>query len=312
VKQLNKKLLKKTFEDVPCNLCGSKEYKILYKECYNKETQKDLIEKFRAAGDETLIDQVVKCNKCGLIYINPRIKSDLILKGYSEGSDEVFVSQARGRELTFAKSLRTINKYCPKKGRILDIGTAGGSFLYVAKKDGWDVHGVEPNKWMAAWGKKHYGVDIKPGTLFDHKYPDNYFDVVTLWDVLEHVPDPSKTLKEVNRILKKGGLLVVNYPDIGSWIAKLLRRKWMFLLSVHLWYFTPKTIKLMLNKHHFSILKIKPHFQQLALGYLAHRTKAYNKLISSIGEKIVHKLGWHNKQASYWIGQTLIIAKKVV
>jgi len=307
---MNKQLMKKTFENVKCNLCGSNNYKILYKPRYEAETQHDLIQKFRAAGDETLVDQVVKCKKCGLIYITPRIKDELIIKGYSGGSDETFVSQAKGREMTFAKSMKLIDEYYPSKGKILDIGTAGGSFLYAAKNDGWDVYGVEPNKWMADWGRKHYGINIKPGTIFDHHFPDNSFDVVTLWDVLEHVPDPSKLLTEINRILKKDGILVVNYPDIGSWIARLLRRKWMFLLSVHLYYFTPRTVRKILEKKHFKVLKIKPHFQSLALGYLAFRTKAYSKFIGTIGEKVVKKIGWNNRQASYWIGQTLVIAKK--
>ena len=295
---------------MPCNLCGANNYKVLYEARYENETQKDLIEKFRAAGDETLIDQVVKCKKCGFIYVNPRIQGQYILQGYSEGSDETHVGQAKGRELTFAKNLKLINKYAPKKGRILDIGTAGGSFLYVAKKDGWEVHGVEPNKWMAQWGKKHYGIEIKPGDIFSNKYPDKYFDVVTLWDVLEHVPDADKTLKEINRILKPGGLLVVNYPDIGSWIARVLKRKWMFLLSVHLYYFTRRTIKLMLKKNGYEILKIKPHFQSLSFGYLIFRTGAYSKLLQKIGKIMIKTLKIQDKQVSYWIGQTLVIARK--
>lgn len=305
--------IKHLFEHLPCNLCGANNYKVIYPARYENETQADLIEKFRAAGDETLIDQIVKCKKCGFIYVNPRIKSAMIVQGYSEGSDETHVGQAKGREITFAKNLKIINEFRPNKGRILDIGTAGGSFLYVAKKNGWEVHGVEPNKWMAKWGLKHYGIDIKPGTIFDHKFPNKYFDVVTLWDVLEHVPDAAKTLDEVNRILKPGGILVVNYPDIGSWIARVLKRKWMFLLSVHLYYFTPKTIRIMLKKHRFKTLKIKPHFQSLALGYLIYRTKGYNALFrfaANIGEKVIKILKWENKQFSYWIGQTLVIARK--
>lgn len=302
--------IKHLFEDFPCNLCGADNYEVMYEARYENETQKDLIEKFRAAGDENLIDQVVKCKRCGFMYITPRIKGKYILEGYSSGSDETHVGQAKGREITFARSLREINGLKPKRGRILDIGTAGGSFLYVAKKAGWEVHGVEPNDWMAKWGKKHYGIDIKQGDIFKNKYEDKFFDVVTLWDVLEHVPDPSKTLDEVNRIMKKKGILVVNYPDIGSWIARLLKRRWMFLLSVHLFYFDRRTIRTMLNKHGFKVKKIKPHYQSLELGYLVFRMGAYSKLLQNLGEKIVKLFKWENKQVKYWIGQTLVIAEK--
>lgn len=303
--------LKKYFEEVKCNLCGKNNYKIIYKDKYTDSvTKKDLLEEFKAAVDVGTIEQVVKCKNCGLIYNNPRIKEEIILKGYSEGANIEHVGQAKGREITFAKQLKLINKYKPNKGKILDIGTAGGSFLYVAKKDGWDVHGVEPNKWMAEWGKEHYGIPIKPGDIFANKFPDKTFDVVTLWDVLEHVPDPTKTLNEINRILKPKGILVVNYPDIGSWIARILKRKWMLLLSIHLYYFTPKTIKSILNKNGFKTLKIKPHWQSLSFGYLIFRTGEFSKALQKLGKLMIKVLGWKDKQVSYWIGQSLVIARK--
>lgn|SRR3989338_7192531 len=298
------------FEKVPCNLCKSEDYDVVYKANYENEKDSDINQKFRASGDELLIDQVVRCKKCGLKFINPRIKSNVIVKAYSEGEDPVFVSQADARERTFAKSLKRIEKYAKNKGRILDVGTAGGSFLGAAKKMGWETYGCEPNKWMAKWGEKRYGIKIKPGTLFDQNYKDNFFNVVTLWDVIEHTPDPLEVLKECNRILKKDGIMVVNYPDIGSWIARIMGRKWLFLTSVHLYYFTPRTIKLMLNKAGFEVLTIKPHFQNLELGYLFFRAGSYSKLISKIGGWFVKILGLEHKLAPYWLGQTFLIVKK--
>jgi len=299
--------MKSSIEYPNCNLCGSNSYKVIFKGIPDEGG--DISEKYKSSGNEIATDQIVKCNKCGLMYVNPRLKSELIIKGYSEGSDEKFVSQAKGREITFKKSLKLIEKYS-KKGRILDLGTAGGSFLYVAKQNSWEVYGIEPNKWLCKWGKKHYNLDIKQGTISDVKYPKEYFDVVTLWDVLEHTPSPREVLTEVNRILKKNGLLVVNYPDIGSWIAKLMRSKWIFLLTVHLYYFTPRTIKMMLKKTGFEAFKIKPHFQKLSLGYLVYRTQPYSKMLHRIGEKTVNLLRIGNLQIPYWLGQTLVLARK--
>lgn len=300
----------KIMENVACNLCGSNDSRIIHKSKYNKVmNEQELIEKFRSSGDETLIDQVVKCNKCGLMYINPRISPDLIFRGYSGGEDPNFVSQAKGRELTFARCFKQIEKY-KKKGKILDVGTAGGSFLAVAKRKGWDVYGCELNKWLCNWAKKNYGIDVKQGDIFKQKYKDNSFDVVTLWDVIEHTPDPMAVLKECNRILKPNGLIIVNYPDIGSSIARVMGSKWIFLLSVHLYYFTPKTIKKALRKSNFVVLKIKPHFQSLALGYLIFRMKAYSKLLHNLGKIFVNITGTKKMQMPYWLGQTLVIAKK--
>ena len=134
--------------------------------------------------------------------------------------------------------------------------------------------------------------------------------MVTIWDVLEHTPDPKEVLRECRRILKKKGLLVVNYPDIGSWIARIMGRKWVFLLSVHLYYFTRRTMVKMLQDSGFSVLKIKPHYQQLALGYLFSRSKAYVGHVGAIGENISRMLGMGGVNIPYWIGQTLVIAQK--
>jgi len=302
--------MEEDYETVNCNLCGSNDCKVLIKPKYDLEKQKNLKEKFRSSGDETLIDQVVKCKKCGLIYVNPRIKAQKIVEAYSEGSDETFVSQEKGRAITFKRCLKLFKKY-KKDGKILDIGTAGGTFLHVAKQQGWEVYGIEPNKWLANWGKEHYGIDIKSGTLFDYKFEENFFDVVTLWDVLEHMPNPKKALLEINRILKPNGLLVVNYPDIGSWLSKVMRSKWIFLLSVHLYYFTPKTIKGILKTTGFKTIKTKPHFQTLQLDYLIFRMQAYSKALHKLGKTTTKMLRIGNLQIPYWLGQTLVIARKI-
>lgn len=298
-------------ENVACNLCGSNDYEVVYPPQYEKANPEKIVETFRSSGDEVLIDQLVRCKKCGLQYLNPRIRQELILEGYSGGTDETFISQLEGRERTFEKSLNLIEGLVPGKGKILDIGTAGGSFLGVAKRHGWDVNGCEPSKWLAEWGSNYYGIKVHPGTVFDMKLNDAMFDVVTLWDVLEHTPDPSAVLNECRRILKPGGLLIVNYPDIGSSIAGLMGRKWVFLLSVHIYYFTKGTIRQMLKKTGFEVVKEKKHWQILELGYIFFRMKAYISGLAELGGKALKALRMEKAQIPYWMGQALVIAKKI-
>jgi 2-polyprenyl-3-methyl-5-hydroxy-6-metoxy-1,4-benzoquinol methylase len=293
-------------EHINCNLCGSPEYKVIFKGIHEEGAKR----KYKPSSYEVSKERIVKCSNCGLIYVNPRLKPEIVIKSYSEDSDETFISQAKGREATFIKCLKIIEKYAPQKGKIIDIGTAGGSFIHIAKQNSWEVYGIEPNKWLCNWSKKHYNLDIKQGTLFNANYPDNYFDVITLWDVLEHTPNPKKVLIEINRILKKGGLLVVNYPDIGSWIAKLMKSKWVFLVTVHIFYFTKRTIRIILQKTGFKPLRIKPHFQKLSLGYLVDRMEVHNKTLYKIGKKLVNSLRINNLQITYWLGQTLVLARK--
>jgi SAM-dependent methyltransferase len=162
---------------------------------------------------------------------------------------------------------------------------------------------------LAEWGSKHYNITVHPGTLFDLNLNEGSFDVVTLWDVLEHTPDPKAVLQECRRILKPGGILVVNYPDIGSSIARLMRRKWVFLLSVHLYYFTLQSIREMLKITGFDIVRQKKHWQILELGYIFFRMQAYVSGPAKLGSSIIKAIGMEKVQIPYWMGQALVIAK---
>ncbi len=295
-------------EHVPCNLCGTDDYEIIYPARYHEARPEAIMETFRSSGDEILVDQLVRCRQCGLQYLTPRLSSEVIIDGYSQGADEAFISQNAARERTFARSLENIEKLKPAKGRLLDIGTAGGAFLGVASCRGWEVLGCEPNRWMAEWGSDHYGIDIKAGTISDLSLPDAEFDVVTLWDVLEHTPDPMAVLQECRRILKPGGLLVVNYPDIQSLVARLMGRKWVFLLSVHLYYFTPATLRAMLEKTGFRVTRFKRHWQSLELGYILFRMQPYIPWLSRFGTRVVARLKLEHLQIPYWMGQVLVLA----
>jgi SAM-dependent methyltransferase len=180
----------------------------------------------------------------------------------------------------------------------------------VAARRGWEVAGCEPNRWLCEWGKKTYDLEIQPGTLFDHRYPDCAFDVVTVWDVLEHTADPLGFLAECHRILKPGGLIVVNYPDIGSWIARVMGRRWLFLISVHLYYFTRRTITEALRRACFEVVRMRPHFQWLEVDYVLRRGEPVAGVFARAAKRVIAGLGLSRSQVPYWLGQTLVVARK--
>lgn len=297
-------------EHVPCAVCSADDYQVIYPAQYEREKDVDLVQKFRASGDELLIDQLVRCRRCGFQYVNPRLSSDLILEGYTAGDDPTYVSQLEARERTFAASLDEIERAAGGKGRLLDIGTAAGAFVAAARDRGWQAEGCEPNAWLADWGSTHYGITIRQGSLFDQPYEEGTFDVITLWDVIEHTPDPRAVLDRCRALLKPGGILVVNYPDIGSWIARILGRRWLFLTSVHLYYFDRRTIRMILDKAGYTVETVRPHVQRLELDYILMRGAILSRVLSHAGRAVVKPLGLSRAQVPYWLGQTFVLARR--
>jgi 2-polyprenyl-3-methyl-5-hydroxy-6-metoxy-1,4-benzoquinol methylase len=300
-------------EHPPCNICGSTDFRVLLPARHDEPALSpgDLTRTFSSSSDERLTRQLVACAACGLQYVSPRLRAEAVLDGYAGGSDEAFVSQVRGREITFGRSLDVILRAWNRPpGRLLDIGTGSGAFLHVASQRGWQVDGCEPNRWLCEWARANYALNIRAGTVFEQHYPSAAYDVVTLWDVLEHTPDPRREVEEARRLLRVGGLLVVNYPDIGSWIASLMGRRWVFLLDVHLYYFTRATIRRLLEDTGFELLRLAPHVQRLGLGYVLHRATPYVGLPARAAGWLATRIGVAEWQIPYWMGQTLVIARK--
>src|SRR3989442_9944171 len=150
-------------ETVTCNLCGSSNYEVIYPPRYEAAAPNEIANIFRSSGDEILMDQLVRCQTCGLQYLNPRLRQDLVVDSYSVGSDEAFVSQVAARERTFAKSLDIIEKGAPQRGRVLDVGTARGSFLGGGKQSGWGGSGCELNERLCELGGRGSGISIYAG-----------------------------------------------------------------------------------------------------------------------------------------------------
>lgn len=288
-----------------CNLCGSRDYSPFLKN--SGSIEKEVF--FSTTSQSVAGESLVKCSLCGLIYVHPMPAGDFLKKEYSLRKENDYVKDIKGRMISFKNSVKSIKKY-RNSGKILDVGCAAGFFLKIAREEGFEVRGVEANRWLVDWGIKNLGVDILSGFFEEADFSCNFFDVVTFWDVLEHLTDPFAALKETNRILKKGGLVVINYPDISSWPARVFGKRWWFVISGHLYYFTPKTISKMLTKAGFKVIKIQPHFQFLSLFYLLTRLGRYN---SDLGKKLSNFsqfAGLGRILVPYYAGQTMVIAKK--
>lgn len=187
--------------------------------------------------------------------------------------DPLYLAEEDGRVLTFERHLRAVARYRPAPGRLLDVGAFTGVFVDAARRAGWDAVGLEPSAWAVEVARKR-GTPMIPGTLADARPPDASFDAVTLWDVIEHVPDPLGELRHAAAVLKPGGLLVVHTMDCESFFARLMGRRWPWLMEMHIVYFSKRTLRAMAERAGFEVLDVRAQGRYLRLGYLATRVGA--------------------------------------
>lgn len=231
-------------ETTDCNLCGSNssENPILVPDL--------LLERPQVKA------RLVRCRACGMVYQNPRPTPQEMAEHYPseyEPYTDYTASRQRNPLLQRAyaygtqKRIRFVTRH-KSGGRLLDIGCASGTFLLgMHALDNWSVQGVEPSTQTAEYARVVNNLDVFTGTLDEAQFPSGYFDCVTMWDVLEHVHDPLNTLREINRILKDDGILVIRVPNLVSWDARLFGESWAGLDAPrHLYVFTPDTLRAML------------------------------------------------------------------
>lgn len=279
------------WESVSCNLCSSNSTKKIMR-----------IKGFK----------IVKCKKCGLIYVNPRLRENKLHQIYNKGyfnnlafngselpfyGYDGYIEEKGEIQATFNRRLKIINKLC-RKGRLLDIGCAFGFFLELARNDGWNVQGIEISEHACKYAKNVLKLPVLNKTLEKADFKQNSFDAVTIFDVIEHLPDPKSMLKGIRKILKPNGLLAITTPNIGSITAKLLGKNWEEVKRVreHIYFFSEGTLKKMLEALNFDVLKTESAGRFFSVNMVVKRGKLYNKKMFTAVGKVSNALGLNNKR----------------
>jgi SAM-dependent methyltransferase len=181
-----------------------------------------------------------------------------------------YVTEAENWRRTFRDRLRDLPG---KPGTLLDVGAATGFFVEQAKAAGWDARGVEPSTWAAEYARNELGADVQTGTLESLNVADGSFDVITLWEVIEHLPHPEATLAEIRRILRAGGVLVLSTPDAGSLAARLSGRRWLGWRKVpeHLFFFDRVNLDRLLQKSGFRPISHRYASLTVSAGFAVER-----------------------------------------
>jgi 2-polyprenyl-3-methyl-5-hydroxy-6-metoxy-1,4-benzoquinol methylase len=209
---------------------------------------------------------ILKCTNCGLLRTNPQPSPDVIGQYYDSPD---YISHSIGnksikeiiydliRKRTLSSKLNILNKYS-KGNRLLDIGCATGVFLNYCQQNGYSVNGVEPDEKCRIYAALNFNIQVDTLESLVN-FPENSFDVITMWHVLEHVSDINERMSVIKRLLTPDGVLIVALPNPESFDANHYGKYWAaFDVPRHLFHFTKETFRKLCAIHAFEVINIIP------------------------------------------------------
>jgi len=208
--------------------------------------------------------QIVTCEECKSVFLTPNPSDELLAQAYADsyygGSDdeekfEGFIE--KGLNFFRKQRARKVVDLVRNSGRVLDIGCGNGQFLELLKSFGdVEIFGTEMQGSSAQRASKIEGLNLKIGELSGGDYEKEYFDVVTMFHVFEHLKNPNQYLDIIDDILIKNGHLVVSFPNIDSWQSRFFKGKWLHLDPPrHLFFFSPKVFKELMTKRGYQLIE---------------------------------------------------------
>lgn len=241
----------------------------------------------------------VKCNDCTMVYLNPILNQQATIDYYTNlntGQGDIVSADSRFYSEIFTMGLDSIEEYREQPGSILDIGCSTGFFLDIAKGKGWRTAGIELGVDEAAIAEAK-GHGLFKNTI-DQLDPEEKFDTITMWDVLEHIPDGINQLRIIKEHLNEKGILFFQIPNSDALAAKIMRGACrMFDGLEHTNLYNPKTVTLLAKKSGYTIKNIKSVISEIAvtnnfLDYLDpyFGTSQYeNKVLNLLDDKFIHE-----------------------
>lgn len=298
-------------EWVPCDLCGRNVFTIRYPGRYSdNDFGADRVRSFMYASDDKARGNIVRCNNCGLVYLNPRDKDVAALYQFVP-HDEYYLSSRADRLATAENDFKQLEQVCGTGGRrLLDVGCSYGFFLDVVKSRGWDGYGCELSREQFEFARERHR-NVHNQELARCPFEKNSFDVITLYDVIEHLASPTAFVAQAREFLKPGGFLVLETPDVSSVPARIMGRFWLNFVRMHLYYFSPNTISQMLVKNGFEIVRIARHRRVIQLGVAIKWLKKYPWLYVPARLLLGGQLLRNVKLYTRLSGNMVVYAKKI-
>jgi glycosyltransferase involved in cell wall biosynthesis len=231
--------------------------------------------------------RILKCLCCGLVFNETRHDAEKLLSFYSDVEDQTYLKNIDSRFKTFRYNFDKLKPFIPASGRLLDIGSYCGVSLKVARENGFGTLGVEPSKWAARYSEEVMQERVYQGTLKDLPGDEGSFDVITMWDVMEHLPHPIEEMKLIHSRLNPGGVFAFSTLFIDNWYPKILKERWPWYMDMHLYYFTLDAMKQLLKKAGLELVHHQKYTHIITLEYLFFKLDALGIFGARfLGEKI--------------------------
>ena len=263
-------------EPVDCGLCGASERRLKFED-----------------GPFS----VVTCEKCELTYVTPRLRDASLLEHvYDEGYWSSDAAKERGYTdyradaplyvKTYRRRIAVVRRHFAQPGRVLDVGCAAGYFLSVMQDEGWDVTGIEPSDAIRRTAEERLGAEnVRGGLLHEAGLEPGSFDLVTFWDVIEHIPDVVGALAFARSLLAPGGKILIETQNVDSRAAAVLGKRWQhYKHAEHIYHFNPKTMDDVLARAGLRALENTPKLggKYVSMGFIAERAGRLHPVLSTL------------------------------
>jgi SAM-dependent methyltransferase len=198
-----------------------------------------------------------RCPTCHLVWVSPQLTDVSVAHIYQQMFKGKLQAYPRPTSfLPYRARLRNLHLY-KKYGRLLDVGCFSGNFLLAAQADGWEhPEGTEISTLAVQYARSEYGFNVHEGDLLTLDLPSDFYDAITLSDVIEHVSDPLKTIQRIYTLLRPGGVLYMDTPHFNSFPRWILGKEWNVFFPWHRTYFSASNMKTALVMAGFHVKKV--------------------------------------------------------
>jgi 2-polyprenyl-3-methyl-5-hydroxy-6-metoxy-1,4-benzoquinol methylase len=227
-----------------------------------------------SSSDFGIFFDLFKCQGCGAVFSleYPDYKNIEFL--YLNSDHEGYLAESKNRQATFRRIIKLVKGYLGVTNApisLLDIGASAGLFLHTVQESEptWSVSGIEASRQAVAACKSRFGIDLIHGMLEDMPLEvyEGKYDVISMFDIIEHVQEPLKMMQKASALLKVGGILVVTTPNIESWTSKILQSRWWSYRLMHNVLFSRQSMRHLMSRSSLQVIRMRGLIRLFSLGY---------------------------------------------